>query len=85
MTETGGQYQFKGGRKPLRPSASRQAKATAYMYRIARIDRRRIQRVYIYQWSANNSTDIFDAGLVNPDGSPRQAYGIVKRNRRLIK
>jgi hypothetical protein len=55
------------------------------MYRIARMDRRRIQRVYIYQWSANNSTDIFDAGLVNPDGSPRQAYGIVKRYRRLIR
>lgn len=85
LTETGGQYRFKGGRSPLPASESRQARATTHMYKIARTYRSRIQRLYIYQWSANNSTDVFDAGLVNPDGTPRRAYQIVRRNRSFIK
>ena len=85
LTETGGQYQFRGGRSPLPASESRQARATTHMFRIARTFRSRIQRVYIYQWSANNATDIFDAGLVAPDGTPRQAYAVVKRNRSSIR
>ena len=85
LTETGGQYQFRGGRSPLPASESRQARATTHMFRIARTFRSRIQRVYIYQWSANNATDIFDAGLITPDGTPRQAYAVVKRNRSSIR
>ena len=87
LTETGGQYQFRGGRSPLAPSESRQARATTHMFRIAnsRAFRRRIQRVYIYQWSVNNADDVFDAGLVNPNGTPRRAYAVVKANQRYIR
>lgn len=85
LTETGGQFQFRGGRKPLPASESRQARSTTFLFKLARTYRSRIQRVYIYQWSANNTTDVFDAGLVNPNGTPRQAYAVVKRNRRSIK
>lgn len=85
LTETGGQFSFKGSRSNLPPSESRQERATTHMYRIARTYRSRIQRLYIYQWSANNTTDVFDAGLVNPDNTPRRALGVVTRNRSFIK
>ena len=85
LTETGGQYQFRGGRSPLPASESRQARSTTYLFRLARTYRSRIQRVYLYQWSANNASDVFDAGLVNPDGTARQAYGVVRANRSSIR
>jgi hypothetical protein len=85
LTETGGLFSFRNPRSTLRPSESRQARAVTHMYRIARRYRSRIQRIYIYQWSPNNTTDVFDAGVVNADNTPRQAYGVVRRNRSFIK
>lgn len=88
MTETGGVYQFitQSGEQPLGPpSESRQKRATEQMYKIARVFAKRIKRIYIYQWSTNFIGDRFDAGLVRPDGTPRPAFDVVKRNRKFIK
>jgi hypothetical protein len=85
LTETGGIYRRAGSGRQLRPDARRQARATQHMFRLARRYRSRIPRVYIYQWKATQESDRFDAGLVAPDGTPRRAFAIVQRNRRLLR
>ena len=88
MTETGGVYQFitQSGAQPLGPpSESRQKSSVTQMYKIAKKFSRRIKRVYIYQWSTNFVGDRFDAGLLRPDGTPRPAFDVVKKNRKFIK
>jgi hypothetical protein len=87
LTETGGIYEFttQSGVQSLPPDEARAARSMSHMYRIARRFSRVIDRIYIYQWSKNFPGDRFDAGIVNPDGTPRQSYEIVRRNRRYIR
>jgi hypothetical protein len=74
FTETGGIVHF-----PHRPfSPTRAAKATKFMFRLARMSGR-IKRVYIYQWTGARRSARFDAGLVDPHGHPRAAYWVVKK------
>lgn len=42
--------------------------------------RPRITRMYLYHWKANTTADLFDAGLVRPDGSPRRSLERVQAN-----
>jgi hypothetical protein len=81
VTETGGDYEFKlqSGRVVFKPSPSRQAKATKYAYTLAKKFRRRITRLYYYQWRKNNPGDFFDAGIISFDGQLRPAYTQLKR------
>jgi len=72
LTETGGIFAF----DVFRPSESRQLKATKYMFKLARRNRR-IKRLYVYTWFGN-VTPRFDAGLV-ADGSARPSYAEVKK------
>ena len=84
----GGVYQFitQSGAQPLGPpSESRQKRRHRQMYAIAQKFSRRIKRVYIYQWSTNFVGDRFDAGLLRPDGTPRPAFDVVKKNKKFIK
>jgi hypothetical protein len=74
LTETGGIVKFAN---VFRYSERRAARATKYMFRLAR-SYRRIKRLYIYSWWGERRGARFDAGLVNPDGSPRRAYRVVK-------
>jgi hypothetical protein len=85
LTETGGIYRRRGSGSQLAASERRQARATEHMFRIGRKYRSRIERIYIYQWKATNASDRFDAGLVDPNGEPRRAYDVVRKNRRLIR
>jgi hypothetical protein len=82
LTETGGVFSFtqQDGTVSLAPSESRAARSMSHMYRIARRYRSRIDRLYIYQWSAAPS-DRFDAGIVYPDGSARKSYSVVRKYR----
>jgi hypothetical protein len=75
LTETGGIVRFADA---LRYSPNRAARATKYMFRLARSSRR-IKRLYIYSWLGEPRGARFDAGLVNPDGSARPAFDVVKR------
>jgi hypothetical protein len=78
MTETGGIVQF----KPDFPrSESRAASRASYMFSLASKystrrsgNRSKITRLYYYQYTGADSSARFDAGLVNPDGTPRKAY-----------
>jgi hypothetical protein len=84
MTETGGILKF----LPSFPrSESRQADRTKYMFSLAaKYDskkaglRGKITRLYNYQWTGVQKSARFDAGLVNPDGSPRKAYRQFKKS-----
>ena len=86
LTETGALYKFvqQNGTVSLAPSESRARRSMIHMFRIARKFRRQIDRIYVYQWKALES-DRFDAGVVNPDGTPRSSYNVLRRNRKFIR
>jgi hypothetical protein len=86
LTETGGLFRFtqQDGTVSLAPDENRAARSIGHMFKIARKFRSKIDRIYVYQWSAAPS-DRFDAGVVNPDGTPRKSYYVLKRNRRYIR
>jgi hypothetical protein len=82
-TETGGILKFL---PQFRRSESRQARRTKFMFSLFRkYDSRqrgmrsRLTRLYNYQWTGVPRSARFDAGLVNPNGSPRPAYRKFKR------
>ena len=75
LTEAGGLYKFVG----FKASQSRQLKATKYMFRVAKANKR-IKRLYVYQWFGAPSSARFDAGLVGIDGKPRKAYAEVRKH-----
>jgi hypothetical protein len=85
LTETGGIVKFGNGRQ-FRYSEARAAHRTRWMLRLAgRLDakrrgmRSRITRLYVYKWFGEPPGAYLDAGLVNDDGSPRQAYAVLRR------
>lgn len=77
LTETGGIYTFLPS---FKTSSSRPAKATTYMFKLARAwdsrkhgYRSKVTRLYVYRWFGEVPGARFDAGLVNADGTPRPA------------
>jgi hypothetical protein len=82
LTETGGIVKF----QKFRYSPSRAAARTKWMFKLAnRYDSRKrglrskITQLYVYRWFGEGRTARFDAGLVNPNGSPRKAYNVFKK------
>jgi hypothetical protein len=73
LTETGGLYKFTG----FKASQSRQLKATKYLFKVAR-QNKKIKRLYVYSWFGA-VTSRFDAGLV-AKGKPRKAYAEVRKH-----
>ncbi len=75
-TETGGHV------KLFRTcDVDRAADRTVYMFSLAKRFRKFIRRLYTYNWTPTPTCDDatrFDAGIVNPDGSPRPAYHVIK-------
>jgi len=88
LTETNGIVKF-GASRQFRYSESRAARCTRWMFKLAnRFDskrrgmRSRITRLFVYQWFGAPRVARFDAGLVDPDGTPRRAYAVVRRRAR---
>jgi len=77
LTETGGIVKF-GKSFPFSPA--RAARALGCMFTIAKSNRR-IKRLYIYNFSPAQPESSFDAGLINPDGSKRPGWNVVKRRK----
>ena len=73
LTEAGGIYKFGSS---FKASENRQLKATKYMFKLARANKR-IKRLYVYTWFGG-VTSRFDAGLV-AGGKARKAYGEVRK------
>ena len=85
LTETNGIVKF-GESRQFRYSEARAASRTRWMFRLAdRYDTRRrrlrsrIGRVFLHRWFGEPAGARFDAGVVDPDGSPRRAYYVVAR------
>lgn len=45
-----------------------------YLFGMARDFEAHVQRIYVYNWTAAGCDARFDAGLTNPDGTPRPGY-----------
>lgn len=82
FTETGALASF---RASFRYSEARQAARMRNMFSLAsRFKRQGVQRVYSYNWfgienGGCGARCLFDAGLVDPKGSPRPVYRVFKR------
>jgi hypothetical protein len=81
LTETGGIVRFvlPDRRTLFKNSPSRAARALRRTFSLAKAYRSRIKRLYIYNWWGTTRRNRFDAGLVNPDGSARPGYRLVRR------
>jgi hypothetical protein len=84
LTETGGIVKLKPS---FRRSTKRAAARTKGMFRLVnRYDTRRrgmrskITRLFVYTWFGELRNQRFDAGLVNPDGTPRKAFKIFRKH-----
>jgi hypothetical protein len=76
LTETGGIVKF-GSSFPC--STARAASRLKTMFSLARRYRTSgIQRMYIYNWTGAGCSARFDAGLTEPDGTPRAGYTVVR-------
>jgi hypothetical protein len=85
LTETGGIVKF-GDSPQFAYSLQRAANRTRWMFHLAnRYDTRRrgmrskITRLFVYEWFGRARGARLDAGLVNPDGSPRPAFSVFRR------
>jgi Glycosyl hydrolase catalytic core len=83
LTETNGIVKF-GDSPHWRYSERRAARCTRWLFRLAdrfqskrRGMRSRITGVYLYHWFGLPPGARFDAGLVDPDGTPRAAYRVL--------
>ena len=87
ITETGGIVAFReaSGRVRFRFSEKRAAAALRRTFSIARKNRGRTTRLYLYQWSIDFSGNRFDAGLVRANGTPRPGYYVVRAYRKWIR
>ena len=84
LTETGGIVKLLPS---FKRSPKRAAARTKGMFRLVnRYDTKRagmrskITRLFVYTFFGEDSSARFDAGLVNPDGTPRPAFSVFKKN-----
>ena len=84
LTETGGIVKLLPS---FKRSTSRAASRTKGMFKLVnRYDtgaagfRSKITRLFVYTFYGETSSARFDAGLVNPDGTPRPAFNVFKKN-----
>jgi hypothetical protein len=76
FTETGGIVKF-GTSFPCSPT--RAASRLQNMFSLAAAYRRSgVQRLYVYNWTGAGCAARFDAGLTNPDGTPRPGYNTLR-------
>lgn len=80
MTETGGIVRRKHYKKQIgfEESAPHAALATDWIIKLAN-RYSRIRRVYLYQWNANSTTQVWDSGLIGPFGETRPGFGVLAR------
>jgi hypothetical protein len=77
FTETGGIVNF-GRSFPC--NTTRAANRINTMFSLARTFRTAgVQRLYVYNWTGAGCSARFDAGLTTPAGTPRKAYGTLRR------
>jgi hypothetical protein len=74
LTETGGQLRLRG----REIGEAKAAQALKCMFSMPK-KYTQIKRLYIYQFHGADSSNDFDAGLINPDNTLRTGYDVVKK------
>jgi hypothetical protein len=87
ITETGGLFRFQpqGSRQTFRPDVNRQKRAMAAIFKQADRYRRKIDRVYLYQWFASSPTNRWDSGILDAHGLPRPVFAVLLAHQRLFR
>jgi hypothetical protein len=83
FTETGGiANRWVDGRRVKEYTVRNAARATRQIFRLARLSPR-IRRVYLYHWRAPTvRRPRWDSAFIGPRGTPRPAYGVLRRELR---
>jgi hypothetical protein len=80
FTETGGiANRWVNGRRVKAYTVKHAATATRRVFQLARLSPR-VKRIYFYNWFAPpERRPRWDSGLIGPDGRPRPAYTVIRR------
>ncbi|MDQ3630854.1 MAG: glycosyl hydrolase [Actinomycetota bacterium] len=74
LTETGGVVRFG---QTLSFDERRAGRATARVFSLARLNPKRISRIYLYHWRAPSREYLWDSGLLSYEGQPRASFWIL--------
>jgi len=87
LTETAGLFRFQpqNARQSFRPDLARQKRAMQAIFNQANHYRRKIDRVYLYQWFASPPTNRWDSAILDAHGLPRPVYDVLLANRTLFR
>ncbi|MBS1870118.1 MAG: hypothetical protein JSS99_10665 [Actinobacteria bacterium] len=82
LTETAGLFRFQpqNARQSFRPSLTRQKRAMQAIFKQADLYRRKVDRVYLYQWFASAPTNRWDSAILDAHGLPRPVFGVLLAN-----
>ncbi|MCW3010603.1 MAG: hypothetical protein JWO90_1007 [Solirubrobacterales bacterium] len=80
LTETGGVLSRKSSFVKFKGKGpSHASRATSYTLKtLAKVDTRRIKRIYLYSWSTAPNDKTWDSGVIGPDGRERPALRQVR-------
>lgn len=83
LTEVGGLYRFQpqNARQSFRPDLARQKRAMQAVFKQANRYKRKIARVYLYQWFGSPPTNRWDSGVLDFHGLPRPVYDVLLAHR----
>lgn len=83
LTETAGLFRFQpqNARQSFRPDLARQKRAMQAIFKQANLYRRKIDRVYLYQWFASAPTNRWDSAVLDAHGLPRPVFDVLLANR----
>jgi hypothetical protein len=87
LTETAGLFRFQpqNARQSFRPDIARQKRAMQAIFKQANRYRRKIDRVYLYQWFASPPTNRWDSAVLDAHGAPRPVFDVLLANRTLFR
>jgi hypothetical protein len=83
ITETGGVFRFQpqNSRQTFRPDLNRQRRAMQGIFAQADRYRRKIDRVYLYQWFASSPQNRWDSAILDANGVPRPVYAVLLQHK----
>jgi hypothetical protein len=87
LTETAGinRFQPQNARQSFRPDLRRQLRAMVAIFNQADLYRRKVARVYLYQWFASPPTNRWDSAVLDIHGLPRPVFDVLLQNRVLFR
>ena len=87
LTETAGLFRFQpqNARQSFRPDLARQKKAMTAIFKQAQLYRRKIDRVYLYQWFASAASNRWDSAVLDIHNRPRPVFDVLLANRTLFR